>query len=193
MEITETLYVTNRHDWRKWLEKNYDKTKEIWLIYYKKHTGKPTIPYDDAVEEALCFGWIDSTLKHIDNEKHAQRYSPRNLNSVWSPYNIDRVKKMIEEGKMTKVGLEKFEYGMKNNKQVPTTKNKLVVPRDFKIALKDEPQADKNFSNLAKSYKIMYVHWIITAKKEETRKRRIAKAVRLLKDNKKPWEMQSAD
>ena len=189
MEITETLYVTNRDDWRIWLEKNHDSKKEIWLIYYKKHTGKPTIPYDDAVEEALCFGWIDSTLKRIDDEKHAQRFSPGNLKSVWAQSNIARVKKMTREGKMTKAGLAKFEYGMKNNQQVPTTKEKLIVPKDLKIALKNETKADENFNDLAKSYKIMYVHWINSAKKDQTRKRRIDKAVRLLKDNKKPWEM----
>ena len=84
VEITETLYLTNRKQWRDWLEKNYNKKKDVWLIYYKKHTKKKTIPYDDAVEEALCFGWIDSTVKRIDDEKHVQRYSPRKLNSVWS-------------------------------------------------------------------------------------------------------------
>jgi uncharacterized protein YdeI (YjbR/CyaY-like superfamily) len=188
LKIGETLYITNRKEWRKWLEKNYVIKKEIWLIYYKKHTKKPTIPYDDAVEEALCFGWVDSTVKRIDDEKHVQRYSPRNFNSVWSPYNVTRAKKMIKEGKMTKTGLEKYEYGMKNNLQVPTTKEKLVVPKDLKTALKNEINADKNFNNLAKSYKIMYVYWINSAKTVETRKRRIKKAVYLLSNNKKPWE-----
>ena len=108
MEIGETLFFTNRQDWRKWLEKNYEDKKEIWLIYYKKHTKKPTIHYEDAVEEALCFGWIDSTVKRIDEEKHAQRYTPRNLKSVWSKQNINRVKKMIKEGKMTNLGLFKI-------------------------------------------------------------------------------------
>ena len=188
MDIGETLYFTNRKDWRKWLEINYDKKKEIWLIYYKKHTKKPRIPYDDAVEEALCFGWIDSTVKRIDDEKYAQRYTPRNLNSVWSQLNINRVKKMIQEEKMTKTGLEKYEYGLKNNLQAPTTKKELIIPDDFKTALKNEKKANTNFNKLAKSYKIMYVYWINSAKKEETRKRRIKKVVTLLKENKKPWE-----
>ena len=188
MEIGETLYVTNREDWRKWLKKNFEVKKEIWLIYYKKHTRKPTIPYDDAVEEALCFGWIDSIVKRIDDEKHVQRYTPRNLKSIWSQNNINRVEKMLHEGKMTKTGLSKYEYGMKNDLQAPTIKEKLVVPKDFKIALKNETKADENFNNLAKSYKIMYIHWINCAKKEETGKRRIKKAIHLLKESKKPWE-----
>ena len=190
MEIGETLYFTNRKDWRKWLKENFDKKKEIWLIYYKKHSKKPSIPYDDAVEEALCFGWIDSTVKRIDDEKYVQRYSPRNLNSVWSPYNITRVKKMIREGKMTKIGLSKYEYGMKHNLQAPKTEDKLTVPDDLKNALKKEKISEKNFNDLAKSYKIMYIHWINSAKKEETRKRRIDKTIILLKENKKPWELQ---
>jgi uncharacterized protein YdeI (YjbR/CyaY-like superfamily) len=113
--IGETLNITNRVDWFKWLEKNYDKKKEIWLIYYKKHTKKPTIHYDDAVEEALCFGWIYSTVKRIDGKKHAQRYSPRKLKSIWSQQNINRVKKRINKGKMTQTGLLKYKNGMKND------------------------------------------------------------------------------
>jgi len=104
MEITKTLYITTRAKWRKWLEKNHNTEKEIWLIYYKKHTGKPRIPYDDAVEEALCFGWIDSIIKRIDEEKYTQNFSPRKQNSVWSDLNKKRVKKLIEEGKITKAG-----------------------------------------------------------------------------------------
>ena len=190
MKIPETLYVTNRTDWQAWLEKNYDKKKEIWLIYYKKHTKKPCIPYDDAVEEALCFGWIDSTVKRIDDEKHVQRYTPRNLRSVWSPHNIKRVKKMIEQGKMTEAGLKKYEYGMKHNLQAPETDKNISVPEDLQKALETEKKALENFTNLAPSYRIMYIYWIISEKKEETTKRRINKAVKLLKESKKPWELQ---
>jgi uncharacterized protein YdeI (YjbR/CyaY-like superfamily) len=189
VEIDETLYVTNRKDWRAWLEKNYDKKKGIWLLYYKKHTKKPTIPYDDAVEEALCFGWIDSTVKRIDNEKHVQHYTPRKLRSIWSQNNIARVKKMIKEGKMTKAGLEKYEYGMKHNLEAPATDKDIKIPEDLQIALKGNKKAKENFLNLAPSYRIMYIYWIISAKREDTRKRRIAKVVKLLEDSKKPWEL----
>ncbi|KYK29299.1 hypothetical protein AYK20_05735 [Thermoplasmatales archaeon SG8-52-1] len=189
VEITETLYLTNRKEWRAWLEKNYNKKKEVWLIYYKKHTKKKTIPYDDAVEEALCFGWIDSTVKRIDDEKHVQRYSSRNLNSVWSENNIARVKKMIKEGKMKKEGLEKYNYGIKNNLIAPLTDKKIKTPEDFQKALESNDKAFENFSTLAPSYKIMYIYWIIGAKKEETRKRRIKKTVKLLSENKRPWEI----
>ena len=188
MKISEILYIKNREDWRKWLEKNYDVKKDIWLIYYKKKTNKATISYNDAVEEALCFGWIDSTVKRIDDEKYVQRYTPRNLKSIWSKNNINRVKKMIAEGKMNKAGLLKYEYGMKNNLIAPTTKDKIVIPNDLKNMLKKEIKAEKNFNKLAKSLKIMYIHWINSAKKDETRKRRVKNAIKLLKENKKPWE-----
>ena len=182
MEIGETLYIINREDWRKWLEENSTKKKEIWLIYYKKHTKNPTIPYDDAVEEALCFGWIDSTVKRIDNEKYAQRYTPRNHNSVWSPYNINRVKKMIKEGKMTKNGLIKYEYGIRHNLQVPTTKETLNIPVELKKILKENDEINKKFQQLSKSKKIMYSHWIKSAKKKETKIRRIKKLKEMLNE-----------
>jgi uncharacterized protein YdeI (YjbR/CyaY-like superfamily) len=98
---SKTLYVTNRTDWRSWLRKHHDREKEIWLIYYKQLTGKPRIPYEDAVEEALCFGWIDSTVKRLDQERYAQKFTPRRANSHWSVLNKKRAKKMIQAGKMT--------------------------------------------------------------------------------------------
>lgn len=108
MQITKTFYPKSREKWRKWLSKNYNKEKEIWLIYYKKTTGKPSIPYNDAVEEALCFGWIDSIEKSIDSERFAGRFTPRKPKSGWSKSNIERVKNLIKEGKMTQFGLAKF-------------------------------------------------------------------------------------
>src|SRR5687767_8250937 len=99
MEVTKTFYAPSRKEWRKWLSENHDKEDEIWLVYYKKNSDKPRIPYNDAVEEALCYGWIDSTLKTIDTDKYAQRFTPRRKNSVLSAMNRERVKRLIEEGK----------------------------------------------------------------------------------------------
>ena len=99
MLMGETIYITDRMKWRAWLRKNRKIKKEIWLIYYKKHTGKSRIAYDDAVEEALCYGWIDSTVKRIDNDRFAQKYTPRREKSNWSDLNIERAKKLIKEGK----------------------------------------------------------------------------------------------
>src|SRR4030043_1595586 len=105
MEIGKTLYVKDRRSWRTWLARNHDKEKEIWLIYYRKETGKPRIPYNDAVEEALCYGWIDSTVKNIDTERFAQRFSPRKKSSSLSQANKERIIRLIATKKMTPAGL----------------------------------------------------------------------------------------
>lgn len=105
MEIGETLYVTNREDFRKWLEQNHRSKKEIWLIRYKKATGKPSLDYVEAVEEAICFGWIDSTEKSMDVERYALRFSPRRPKSKWTETNKERARKLAAEGKMTEAGL----------------------------------------------------------------------------------------
>jgi uncharacterized protein YdeI (YjbR/CyaY-like superfamily) len=104
MEIGETLYVTRREDLRKWLAENHQSRKEIWLVQYKKATQKPSINYSEAVEEALCFGWIDNTQKSMDAERYATRFSPRRPKSNWTETNKDRARKMIAEGRMTPAG-----------------------------------------------------------------------------------------
>lgn len=108
MEMEEIIYIRDRAGWRAWLKKNYGNKKGIWLIFYKKHSGKPSIPYDDAVEEALCFGWIDSTVKKIDDERYAQRFTPRSKRSRWSESNIRRANDMIDRGLMTEHGMSLF-------------------------------------------------------------------------------------
>lgn len=105
MKIGETLYVISRHDWRNWLAKHRRKKKEIWLISYKKATGKPSLSYDAAVEEALCYGWIDSQFKPIDQEKYASRFSPRRKQSPWSESNKARALELLRARKMTRAGL----------------------------------------------------------------------------------------
>jgi uncharacterized protein YdeI (YjbR/CyaY-like superfamily) len=104
MEIGETLYVTTREEFRKWLKKNHQTKKEIWLIRYKKATGKPSLDYVQAVEQALCFGWIDSLEKSMDAERYALRFSPRKPKSNWNEVNKERARRMIAEGKMTEAG-----------------------------------------------------------------------------------------
>jgi len=187
MKIADELYVTNRHDWREWLRKNYETEKEIWLIYYKKHTGKPSVPYNDSVEEALCFGWVDSIIKKIDDEKFARKFTPRKSKSKWSQANKKRVEKMIKKGKMTAAGLTKIMEAKKSGEWFKTTpaRKELVIPPYVKEALAKNKNALDNFNNLAKSYKRQYVGWISSAKRKETRKRRLIEAISLLERNEK--------
>jgi uncharacterized protein YdeI (YjbR/CyaY-like superfamily) len=112
MTIGKTLYVTDRKAWRAWLAKHHDKEKEIWLVFYKAHTGKARVPYNDAVEEALCYGWIDSIVKRIDDESFAQRFSPRRSTAKWSEPNKERVRRLIKQRKMTRFGAARFDKSM---------------------------------------------------------------------------------
>jgi uncharacterized protein YdeI (YjbR/CyaY-like superfamily) len=114
MEIGETLYVTTREDFRKWLEQNHASKKELWLIQFKKAAKKPSINYVDAVEEALCFGWIDGTQKSMDSERYALRFSPRRPKSNWTETNKERARRLIAEGKMTEAGLASLPPDMKS-------------------------------------------------------------------------------
>ncbi len=191
MEITETLYVKTREEWRTWLQVNYSSKQEIWLIYYKKHTGKARIPYGDAVEEALCYGWIDSIVKRVDDEIYVQKFSPRKPKSVWSVLNKDRVEKMIKAGSMTPAGLVKVEEAKKNGKweESYSRKGDVEIPQDLTNALEADRNANKNFVNFANSYKKMYVNWVNAAKKEETRQRRILKVIERASRNLKPGMM----
>ena len=187
MENKLLLYFQNRLEWRKWLEINYNKCTEVWLIYYKKHTLKPRIPYDDAVEEALCFGWIDSTVKRIDEEKFSQKFTPRREKSVWSDLNKARVEKLIRDGSMREPGLTKINKAKCSGHwdKVYPERN---IPEDcpeLSSALEDDPEAKENFDKLPPSQKKIYKTWIASAKKNETKKRRVEESLSLLRKDKK--------
>ncbi len=181
------LYVSNRKEWRKWLKENHSIIREVWLIYYKKHTGKPRIPYDDAVEEALCFGWIDSTVKRIDDEKYCQKFTPRNLKSIWSEHNKKRVTKMIKQGKMTKHGMEKVKAAKKNGEWYKTAEavKEFKMPSELTKLLSGNKKAWEFFSELSPSHKKQYIGWIASAKKVETKEKRAKEALKLLKNKQK--------
>ena len=184
--------MTNRDDWGAWLKRNHSSQKEVWLVFYKKHTGKPRIPYDDAVEEALCYGWIDSTVKRIDDEKYAQKFTPRNEKSNWSELNKKRARKMMKAERMTEVGLAKFrQAGRQKNieTQDKPPRKRLVTPPDLKKALSVNKKALENFHNFAPSYRRLYIGWITNAKRKETREKRIKQTVKWATEGKKPGMM----
>ena len=184
----KTLYVANRDEWRSWLAKNSEKETVIWLIFYKNSSGKRSVPYPDAVEEALCFGWIDSIIKRIDDEKYIQKFTPRKERSKWSVLNVTRVRRMISQGRMTEKGLALFRYAEANGLlPEPGTKpgKDLVIPEFIADALSANIKAATYFNSLAPSHKRLYIFWIMDAKKEETRLRRLHEVIGLLNDGKK--------
>lgn len=181
------LYVTNRDEWRDWLSRNHASEAGIWLIFYKKVTSKPTIAYEAAVEEALCFGWIDSIIKKIDAARYARKFTPRSDKSKWSPLNKKRADKMIKQGRMTKVGLAKIKASQKTGLWDKDVRPKISfdIPPEFAKALARNKKAKENFDKLASTYRKHYIGWIAVAKRQETKKRRIEESITLLEQGKK--------
>ena len=182
------LYFKSRLKWRRWLEEHADSAKEVWLLHYKKKSGKVPVSLDSAVEEALCFGWIDGKLRGIDAESYALRYSPRKPDSVWSKINKARAESLINSGKMRPSGLARIEEAKKNGSWDNAYTNQLkdMVPLDLSDSLVTRPEAWENFQNFANSYQNMYISWVNGAKTEETRRKRIADVVERSALNKKP-------
>ncbi len=140
----ETLHVTTPREWARWLSRNHKRADEIWLVYTRKETGRPRISYDDAVVEALRFGWIDSILRTIDAESYAQRFSPRKRSSKLSQMNRERLRKLVAAKRMTKAGLQAVAH-LFDPKEKP---ERFVIPRGILAALKRNPEAWKNFQGL---------------------------------------------
>jgi len=175
----KTLYVKDRNEWRAWLETNGASAKEIWLVYYKKDSGKPRIPYDDAVEEALCLGWIDGKLQKLDEKRFVQRFTPRTARSRWSEINIVRARKLIKEGKMRPEGLAVFNPSRKVT-ALPTE-----LPAELQTSLERSPKAWSNFQQFPPSYQRMTIAWVASAKKDETRLKRLEQLIETAAANKR--------
>ncbi|MFC2083610.1 YdeI family protein [Bacteroidota bacterium] len=181
------LHFKTSEGWRKWLVKNHNKESGIWMEFYKKKTGKKSIEYDFAVEEALCYGWIDSIIKRIDEEKYVIKFTPRKDNSNWSESNKKRVALLIKSKKMTEYGLEKIKAAKKNgqwDKSVWSSKL-FQMPAEFKKALDKNKKALENFNKLAPSYQRHYIGWIVNAKREETKLKYVKESIALLEEGKK--------
>ena len=180
----KTFYAKNRKTWRSWLEKNNDKEKSVWLIIYRKDTAKKSVNYAEAVEEALCFGWIDSKANKRDEESFYQFFTRRNLKSNWSRVNKERVAKLIDDRLMTSRGLETIELAKRNGTWTALDKiENLELPIDLKKALKQSAEAAKYFDAFPRSVKKGILEWIQNAKKEETREKRIKETVSLALKN----------
>ena len=180
MEISKSIYITDKKEWRSWLKKKGSKEKEIWLVYYRKDSEKPRIPYNDAVNEALCYGWIDSTVKTIDKESFAQRFTPRRPTSHLSEMNKERVRRLIKQRKMTKKGLKAIIHAY-------DPEENFVIPNYVITELKKDPQVWKNFQNFSEGYKRVRLGYIISQKRHGTQfyKRALTHFIKMTKKNKK--------
>lgn len=182
------LYCPSREEWREWLGKNHLKSDGVWLVYYKKPSGKPRIPYSDAVEEALCFGWIDGKIKRINEDYYIQWFTPRRSGSRWSNLNVQRVRALLRSGQMQPAGLKAYQKlldkpGLMRDSPVPADTG---IPEDLKKALMSSPAAYGNFMKFSRRGRNLYIHWLNSAKKEDTRIRRIEKIVEFSEKNIRP-------
>lgn len=175
----KTLYVKGRREWRSWLKKHGENCQEVFLIYYKKGSGQPRIAYEDAVEEALCFGWIDGRTNKLDDERYVQRFTQRRRTSRWSALNIKRAKKLIQEGKMTAAGLAEFRPERKTAVQ-PTE-----LPKDLEQEFKNRAEAWGNFQRFPPFYRRMTSGWVVSGKKQETRLKRLQQLVKCSAQNRR--------
>jgi uncharacterized protein YdeI (YjbR/CyaY-like superfamily) len=188
MAINIGLEFSDIQEWHKWLEKNHDKESEAWLVIYKKQSKQSGLKYDEALMEALCFGWIDGKMKTIDDDRFILRFSPRKSNSVWSQINKDKAEKLISQGQMTEAGLARIDEAKKNGSWDGAYTNRIreEIPPDLKKALMGNIIARDNFGHFANSYRNMYIGWITSAKTEPTRKKRVAEVVKRSVSKKKP-------
>jgi uncharacterized protein YdeI (YjbR/CyaY-like superfamily) len=176
-----TLECRGRKEWRRWLAKNHRTSPCIWLLFYKQHTGKETLSYEDSIKEALCFGWVDSIVKSLDKDRYARKFTPRRPESKWSDINRRRWKELKEAGLLTEAG--KLTAPTRNRYEpkieVPT------LPAFIAKAFKSHPKAWSFFQTLSAREKRNFVVWIYTAKRPETREKRIQESIKLLEAEKR--------
>lgn len=183
----KTYCPASRQEWRQWLADNHRSKQSVWLVYYRKKSDKPTVAYQEAVEEALCFGWIDSTKKTIDEERFMQLFSRRKPTSIWSRINKDSVKRLIDQGLMTEAGLASVEKAKKNGYwKILDDVEDLKVPGDLEEALNNIKGAMEFFLGLSRSDRKAILVWLVLARKTETRQRRISEIVELAGQKLKP-------
>jgi len=187
----KTTHPKTRSQWRKWLEKNHSTSPGIWMIYYKKETGKRKFDMTEAVEEALCFGWIDSVAQKLDDERTMQKFTPRKPKSIWSKINKQRIEKLIEQKLMTPAGLAKIEQAKENgswdtlNSSDLHTENN-SMPDDLRKALSKNKNVLANFLAFPPSYRKRFLFWIDSAKTPVTKAARIKQTLLMATANKKP-------
>lgn len=183
----EIYYPKTKQQWRKWLIKNHLQKDAVWLVIYKQKANKPTISWSDSVDEALCFGWIDSIKKTLDEERSIQFFSKRKPKSTWSKINKEKVQILMETGQMAPAGLDCVEIAKQNGSwQILDSVEALLIPEDLETELKSKANALDFFLSLSKSTKKAMLQWLILAKRAETRQKRITEIVELAAIKQKP-------
>ncbi len=178
----KTLDLRTREKWRSWLMKHHDTKSEIWLIFHKRHTSITCIPYNDSVEEALCVGWIDSTVRRLDDARYARKFTPRRPGSNWSTINRGRYAALKSRGLLTAPGLNRAPTSTSGDAPTPCLS---ALPPYIEQTLKTVPRAWQFFKQLAPSYQRAYIGWIDSAKREQTKQKRLREALTLLAAGKK--------
>jgi uncharacterized protein YdeI (YjbR/CyaY-like superfamily) len=182
--LDNSIHPKTRADWRAWLMQNHTRKQGVWLISYKKETGKPRFDYDEAVEEALCFGWIDSKPNKLDEERSLLWFAPRKAGTGWSKLNKERVERLIEQGLMMPAGLAKVEAAKQDGSwNALDSIEALEIPPDLELALAGYAMAKQNFAAFPKSVKRGILEWIAAAKRPETRAKRIQETAQLANEN----------
>jgi len=178
------FYAKDIAEWRNWLSENYYTQKSVWLIIYKKNSGTPSVCYSDAVDEALCFGWVDSKPNSRDDESYYQYFAPRNPKSNWSRVNKEKVARLMKENRMAATGLALIEKAKENGawNALDDVEN-MVVPPDLQKALEKVPNAESFFDKFPKSSKRNILEWILNAKRPGTRQKRIDETAKLAGEN----------
>jgi uncharacterized protein YdeI (YjbR/CyaY-like superfamily) len=178
------LYFKSDTEWRIWLHHNHQSSKGIYLIFFKVDHINDSMRWEEAVKVALCFGWIDSTVKSLGNGKRRQYFCPRNPKSVWSALNKKYIRQLLNEGLMHESGLKIIKTGKQNGSWTALDAvEKGIIPEDLKIGFENYPTAFENYNNFAPSYRKSYLYWLNQAKREETRQKRIAVIIQLCANN----------
>lgn len=183
----ETTYASDRRTWREWLATHHRTSVGIWLIYYKVNSNQPSVRYSEAVKEALCFGWIDSKVKTLDDDRYMQIFTPRKPKSVWSKLNKQYIEELIDQGLMTEAGLEKINAAKQDGSWTQLDEvEALTIPIDFQQALAANDLAHQNFTAFSNSSKKTILYWINSAKRPETRQKRIEQIISAAVENQNP-------
>jgi uncharacterized protein YdeI (YjbR/CyaY-like superfamily) len=176
----KTLLVKTLDQWRGWLAEHHDSASEVWLIFHKRHTGVPSIDYHDALDEALCFGWVDSLVKRLDDRRYARKFTPRRADSRWSAVNRKRYAELKASGRLKPAGLKRAPTNRTYGPTPPRFELPAELPHYIQRGLRKRPAALRFFETLAPSQRRRYLGWIESAKREETREKRLQEAIRLL-------------